>query len=111
MLFRSIARACLGDLGLEDRLSAWPKELSGGEQQRVAFARALVGRPEVLLADEPTSNLDPDSGKTLLKLLRSSHAEGTTVILASHDPQAVPLATQAFELEAGRLKTASHSNS
>ena len=106
-----IARACLGDLGLEDRLSAWPKELSGGEQQRVAFARALVGRPEVLLADEPTSNLDPDSAKTLLKLLRNSHAEGTTVILASHDPQAVPLATQAFELEAGRLKTAPHSNS
>jgi ABC-type ATPase involved in cell division len=65
----------------------------------------------VLLADEPTSNLDPDSGKTLLKLLRNSHAAGTTVILASHDPQAVPLATQTFELEAGRLKTAPHSNS
>ena len=106
-----IARSLIGNLGLEDRLSAWPKELSGGEQQRVAFARALVGRPEVLLADEPTSNLDPDSAKTLLKLLRNSHAEGTTVILASHDPHAVPLATQAFELEAGRLKTAPHSNS
>jgi putative ABC transport system ATP-binding protein len=101
-----IARALLGDLGLEDRLSTRPKELSGGEQQRVAFARALAGGPEVLLADEPTSNLDPDSAKTLLKLLQNAHAAGATVILASHDPQARSLATQVFELEAGRLKGA-----
>jgi putative ABC transport system ATP-binding protein len=99
-----IARRLLGELGLEDRLFARPRELSGGEQQRVALARALAAGPEVLLADEPTSNLDPDSGKTLLDLLRDRHAAGTTVILASHDPRAVPLATHIFELEAGRLK-------
>jgi ABC-type hemin transport system ATPase subunit len=60
--------------------------------------------PEVLLGDEPTSNLDPDSAKTLLKLLQNAHAAGSTVILASHDPEARSLATQVFELEAGRLK-------
>jgi ABC-type ATPase involved in cell division len=96
----------LGNLGLEDRLWDRPKELSGGEQQRVALARALAVKPEVLLADEPTSNLDPDSGMTLLGLLQKAHAAGTTVILASHEARAVPLATQVLELEAGRLKTA-----
>src|SRR5262245_30849250 len=106
-----IARSLLGDLGLEDRFSARPKERSGGEQQRVALARALAGKPEVLLADEPTSNLDPDSGKALLEMLGKTHAAGTTVILASHDPQAVPLATQVFELESGRLKTGPQSSS
>jgi len=99
-----IARRLLEQVGLLDRIIARPRELSGGEQQRVAFARALAGEPEVLLADEPTSNLDPDSAKDLIELLRKSHAQGMTVILASHDPQAAPCATQVFELESGRLK-------
>ncbi len=100
-----LARSLLAELGLANRLSTLPRELSGGEQQRVAFARALAGEPEVLLADEPTSNLDPDSSRSLIELLRKSHAQGMTVILASHDPEAVPCATQVFELEAGRLKS------
>jgi putative ABC transport system ATP-binding protein len=99
-----IARSLLEELGMANRLSSRPKELSGGEQQRVAFARALAGRPEVILADEPTSNLDADSGKILLDLLQKNHAAGMTVIISSHDPSAVVLATQVFELEAGRLK-------
>jgi putative ABC transport system ATP-binding protein len=99
-----IAKTLLDDLGLSDRLESRPGELSGGEQQRVAFARALAGKPEVLLADEPTSNLDPEAAQSLLEQLRKSHAAGMTVILAGHDPRAVPMATQVYELEAGRLK-------
>lgn len=106
-----IARSLLEDLGLSDRLASRPGELSGGEQQRVAFARALAGKPEVLLADEPTSNLDPESGQDILEQLRKSHAAGMTVIMAGHDPRATPMATHIFELEAGRLKNGPHSNS
>ena len=99
-----IARQLLEQLGLSDRIMTRPRELSGGEQQRVAFARALAGQPDVLLADEPTSNLDPDSGRNLMQQLHQSHAKGITVILASHDPQASPFATHILELESGRLK-------
>jgi putative ABC transport system ATP-binding protein len=106
-----IARSLLENLGLSDRFASRPRELSGGEQQRVAIARALAGSPEVLLADEPTSNLDPDSGKNLLDLIKKSYAAGMTVILAGHDPRAMPFATHVFELEAGRLKSSPHSSS
>jgi putative ABC transport system ATP-binding protein len=101
------AQALLGRFGLEGKRHARPKELSGGEQQRVALARALAGQPEVLLADEPTSNLDPEAGRIVLGLLQQLHAEGRTVILASHEPPVVRLATQVFELAGGRLKTIS----
>jgi putative ABC transport system ATP-binding protein len=101
----AIAQEWLGRLGLADRMSSRPGELSGGEQQRVAVARALAGRPELILADEPISNLDPQSGQAVLDLLRQAHGEGVTVILSAHDPAVLSLATAAYELEAGRLKT------
>lgn len=94
----------LARMGLADRMMARPSELSGGEQQRVAVARALVGKPDVILADEPTSNLDPEASATLLALLREIHGEGKTIILSSHEPEVALMATQVFVLERGRLK-------
>jgi putative ABC transport system ATP-binding protein len=101
---RRLAAELLVRLGLSTGLTARPEELSGGEQQRVAVARALVGRPEVMLADEPTSNLDEASAKEVAALLREIHAEGTTVVLATHDAQLVSRATMVYRLQAGRLK-------
>jgi putative ABC transport system ATP-binding protein len=99
-----LARDLLARFGLADKLAARPRELSGGEQQRVAVARALAGRPEVLLADEPTSNLDEESGRAVIDLLRQAHGEGKTVVVSSHDPRLAAVATRACELDAGRLK-------
>jgi putative ABC transport system ATP-binding protein len=101
---RRRAEGLLARLGLPDKPAARPGELSGGEQQRVAVARALAGDPEVLLADEPTSNLDERSGQAILGILRQIHAEGRTVIVSSHDPRFRPLAAAVYELEAGLLK-------
>ena len=72
-------------VGLEERVNSFPKELSGGEKQRVAIARALAARPEVLIADEPTGNLDPYHSRDIIDLLEKIYAMGTTVILATHD--------------------------
>jgi len=99
------ARELLGRFGLEDRLATPVRDLSGGERQRVAAARALAGQPDVLLADEPTSNLDLEAGATLLAAIREMHAAGKTVVLSSHDPRVIALATCVYELHAGRLKT------
>jgi putative ABC transport system ATP-binding protein len=99
-----LARGLLADFGLTDRLAALPRELSGGEQQRVAVARALAGRPEVVLADEPTSNLDEEAGQAVIALLQQAYTEGKTVVASSHDPRLVALATCLCVLEAGRLK-------
>jgi putative ABC transport system ATP-binding protein len=99
------AREFLSRFGMERRLTARARELSGGEQQRVAIARALAGQPEVVLADEPTSNLDLETGAKLLAVFQELHAAGTTVILSSHDPRALSLATHVCELEGGRLKS------
>jgi putative ABC transport system ATP-binding protein len=98
------ARELLSRFGLEGKLMARARELSGGEQQRVAIARALAGRPEVILADEPTSNLDQEAARTLLAVLQEVHAQGTTVLLCSHDPAALALAGRVYELQGGRLK-------
>jgi putative ABC transport system ATP-binding protein len=98
------ARELLLRFGMEDRLSAPARDLSGGERQRVAIARALAGEPEVLLADEPTSNLDPATSAILLTAIRELHAAGKSVILASHDSAVIALATRMLELQGGRLR-------
>ena len=91
-------------VGVAHRRDAYPREMSGGEQQRVAIARALAMGPEALLLDEPTSALDPERKASVVELLRSLAAEGTTFILVCHDPPLVrDLCDRAVELRAGRV--------
>jgi putative ABC transport system ATP-binding protein len=90
-------------LGIADKLTNRPEELSGGEQQRAAVARALVGNPRLLLADEPTSNLDRRSAAELIALLGELHADGLTIVVATHDPELLALATRQFTMDHGRL--------
>jgi putative ABC transport system ATP-binding protein len=98
-----IARRLMDRLGMADKLARRPEELSGGEQQRVAVARALAADPGVILADEPTSNLDSRTAGELLALFRELHAAGKTIVVATHDPTITQLATDVVELGAGRL--------
>ena len=99
------ARELLTELGLAERLSHHPEELSGGEQQRVAVARALAGRPVLLLADEPTGNLDDASSAQLVDLLVAAHERhGLTSILATHSPAVASRCARRFRLEAGGLR-------
>ncbi|MGE5235686.1 MAG: cell division ATP-binding protein FtsE [Acidobacteriota bacterium] len=79
------AYATLRQMGLQHRLASYPEELSGGEQQRVAVARALVMKPDLILADEPTGNLDPERSHELLELFKTINYQGTTVLVATHD--------------------------
>ena len=102
---RQRARELLARFGMEAKLTTRAGSLSGGEQQRVAVARALAGQPEAVLADEPTSNLDPAMGGALLAILRGLHGEGTTIVVSSHDPQVIALATCVHELQGGKLKS------
>ena len=101
---RRRARELLARLGMEGKLTVRARSLSGGEQQRVAIARALAGDPRAPLADEPTSNLDPAMGQLLLSIFREFHGQGKTIVLSSHDPQAIALATSVHELEGGKLR-------
>ena len=88
---------------LADRGSHRPSELSGGQQQRVAIARALVNQPQLILADEPTGNLDSTSGYTIMQLLSELHQAGRTVLVVSHDPRMIPFSTQQIFLLDGKL--------
>ena len=91
-------------VGLQGKAQRMPNELSGGEQQRVAIARAFVNRPLVLLADEPTGNLDPETSKDIMDLLERINRTGTTVLMATHDHHIVDSMRQrVVELELGRL--------
>ncbi|MTI94599.1 MAG: ATP-binding cassette domain-containing protein [Firmicutes bacterium] len=89
----------LEQMGMSHRRKHYPWQLSGGEQQRVAIARALANSPELILADEPTGNLDQKTGDIILDLLSSIHQSGKTVIVVSHDPKMVSRATQVHNLE------------
>jgi cell division transport system ATP-binding protein len=91
-------------VGLQHRMSAYPLDLSGGEQQRVAIARALVNDPVLLLADEPTGNLDPDLSLEIMNLLREVNAGGTTVVVATHDRELIRLVgRRTITLDHGRI--------
>jgi putative ABC transport system ATP-binding protein len=98
-------RLMLDIVGLSDHARQRPGELSGGQQQRVAIARALAGRPQVLLADEPTGQLDSETGKQIMRLLRTVvQSEGVTALVATHDPNLIGIADSVLELEDGKIK-------
>jgi lipoprotein-releasing system ATP-binding protein len=98
------ARALLAEVGLAERVHHRPTALSGGEQQRVAVARALVRNPRLLLADEPSGNLDRDTGDRLHELLRRLNRErGTTVIVVTHNERLAAACDRVLRLEGGRL--------
>jgi putative ABC transport system ATP-binding protein len=100
------AQVALERLGLGDRLNHVPSELSGGQQQRVGIARALVTEPALLLADEPTGNLDSHSGAEVLSLFRDLHALGRTIVLITHDTDVAVAADRAVHLRDGQLQDA-----
>ena len=97
------AQAALERLGLGDRLTHEPSELSGGQQQRVGIARALVTEPALILADEPTGNLDSHSGAEVLDLFRDLHALGRTIVLITHDVDVAEAADRAVHIRDGRI--------
>ena len=100
------AQVALERLGLGDRLHHEPSELSGGQQQRVGIARALVTEPALILADEPTGNLDSHSGAEVLQLFRDLHALGRTIVLITHDTDVAVAADRAVHLRDGQLQDA-----
>jgi len=94
----------LSIVGLADKQKMYPSELSGGEQQRVSIARAIINNPPILIADEPTGNLDPDTSKEIMKLLLQINRRGTTVLMATHDREIVNLMKQrVIAVEQGRV--------
>lgn len=100
---RARAQELLQKVGMADRMHHKPAQLSGGERQRVAIARALAADPEIILADEPTGNLDSASGKAVLELLKQLHHEGKTIILVTHNPEAAEYADRIVRLRDGQL--------
>jgi putative ABC transport system ATP-binding protein len=98
------ARDLLGRVGLGERLDHHPAQLSGGEQQRVALARAFAARPRLLFADEPTGNLDRETGRTVAELLFALNREaGTTLVIVTHDLELARRADRVVHLDAGRI--------
>ena len=100
---RKAAVAALERVGMSHRVNHHPSQLSGGQQQRVAVARALAGRPSILLADEPTGNLDSRNGEAVMNLLRELHREGSTICMVTHDPRYADYADRRVQLFDGRV--------
>jgi putative ABC transport system ATP-binding protein len=92
-------------VGLEERLSHYPSELSGGQQQRVAIARALVNEPDIILADEPTGNLDSESGHQIMSLFRDLNKSGSTILFITHDQQLAEQASRVVRIDDGHLSS------
>jgi putative ABC transport system ATP-binding protein len=100
---RRLALAAIERVGLGDRARHRPNQLSGGEQQRTAIARALAGRPALVMADEPTGNLDSATGASLLELLRELHRDGTTIVVITHDSDVAAAMDRRIEIRDGRV--------
>jgi putative ABC transport system ATP-binding protein len=100
---KKTVQEALDHVGMSQRIKHFPSQLSGGQQQRVAVARALAGRPSILLADEPTGNLDSANGEAVMALLRELHREGATVCMVTHDPHYAHCAERTVNLLDGRL--------
>ena len=97
------AMEALERVGLADRAKHLPRQLSGGEQQRVCIARALINHPEIILADEPTGNLDEANENIVIDIFKQLHKEGTTLIVVTHDPEVADVAQRTVVLEHGKL--------
>jgi putative ABC transport system ATP-binding protein len=96
-------REALASVNLLERLKSWPNQLSGGQQQRVAIARALVTKPKIILADEPTGNLDTKTGLEIMNLFKKIHLGGTTVILVTHNHELLSYATRVITMKDGKI--------
>src|SRR6266852_3484519 len=100
---KKLVHEALEKVGMSHRVKHYPSQLSGGQQQRVAVARALVGSPSVLLADEPTGNLDSANGEAVMDLLRELHRNGATICMVTHDPRYARFADRSIHLFDGRV--------
>lgn len=100
---RSLVQEALEKVGMAHRTRHYPSQLSGGQQQRVAVARALAGNPSILLADEPTGNLDSKNGEAVMDLLRNLHRQGATICMVTHDPRFAQYADRTIHLFDGRI--------
>jgi putative ABC transport system ATP-binding protein len=104
----ALARETLAKVGLADRMDHQPQELSGGQQQRVAIARALVNHPVMIIADEPTGNLDSHSGADILNLMHEIHQQGATIVIVTHDPKIAAHTQRIIELRDGLIDKVTH---
>jgi putative ABC transport system ATP-binding protein len=100
---RRLAATAIERVGLSHRRNHRPNQLSGGEQQRTAIARAVAGRPALVMADEPTGNLDTATGASILELLRELHRDGTTIVVITHDPDVAAAMERRIEIRDGRI--------
>ena len=102
-------RSVLRLVGMEDRADALPPSLSGGEQQRIAVARAIAGDPKIVLADEPTGSLDDESAQVIMELLRGAHIRGATILVATHDKELIrTIGGRVLYLNQGKLEASAH---
>jgi putative ABC transport system ATP-binding protein len=100
---REMAQSALGKVDMQHRSRHYPSQLSGGQQQRVAVARAIAGKPSLLLADEPTGNLDTKNAEAVMELLEKLHAEGSTICMVTHDPRSAERAERLVEILDGSI--------